>query len=97
MGGRVHYERRRPETPSSISWFKNTPLETFAAQVELDTGSGLLEFVKEAFGAFLASTALPQARQMSLQPFLHKKRRLPRSALSTSRALASMRRCAAPP
>ena len=34
---------------------------------------------------------------LSLQPFLHKKRRPPRGAVSTSRALASMPRCAAPP
>jgi hypothetical protein len=55
---------------------RETALETFLAQAELDTGAGLPELVKEEFDAFLAPTALPQARQMSLQPFLHKKCRL---------------------
>ena len=41
-----------PKTPSSISWFQEH-LETFVAQVELETGAGLPEFVEEEFDAFL--------------------------------------------
>ena len=49
---RVHYERRRPED-TVLYQLVQEPLETFPAQVELETGAGLPEFVKEEFDAFL--------------------------------------------
>ncbi len=49
---RVHYERRRPED-TVLYQLVQEHLETFLAQVELETGAGLPEFVKEEFDAFL--------------------------------------------
>ena len=49
---RVHYERRCPED-TVLYQLVQEHLETFLAQVELETGSGLPEFVKEEFDAFL--------------------------------------------
>jgi hypothetical protein len=51
-GRRIHYERRRPEETTQ-SQLVQEHLETFLAQVELETGAGLPEFVKEEFDAFL--------------------------------------------
>jgi hypothetical protein len=51
-GRRVHYERRRPED-TVLYQLVQGHLETFLAQVELETGAGLPEFVKEEFDAFL--------------------------------------------
>ena len=49
---RIHYERRRPED-TVLYQVVQEHLETFLAQVELETGSGLPEFVKAEFEAFL--------------------------------------------
>ncbi|MGH2524852.1 MAG: transposase zinc-binding domain-containing protein, partial [Anaerolineales bacterium] len=49
---RIHYERRRPED-TVLYQVVREHLETFLAQVELETGSGLPEFVKAEFEAFL--------------------------------------------
>ena len=51
-GRRVHYERRRPQD-TVLYQLVQEHLETFLAQVELETGVGLPEFVKEEFDAFL--------------------------------------------
>ena len=51
-GRRIHYERRRPED-TVLYQLVQEHLETFLAQVELETGSGLPEFVKAEFEAFL--------------------------------------------
>jgi hypothetical protein len=51
-GRRIHYERRRPED-TVLYQVVQEHLETFLAQVELETGAGLPEFVKEEFEAFL--------------------------------------------
>jgi hypothetical protein len=50
-GRRIHYERRRPEE-TTLYRLVQEHLETFLAQVELETGSGLPEFVQEEFDAF---------------------------------------------
>ena len=42
-----------PKKPSSTNWFREN-LETFLAHVEADSGSGLPEFVRAEFDAFLA-------------------------------------------
>ena len=49
---RVHYERRRPED-TVLYQLVQEHLENFLAQVELETGAGLPEFVEEEFDAFL--------------------------------------------
>ncbi|MCI0557736.1 MAG: transposase zinc-binding domain-containing protein, partial [Nitrososphaera sp.] len=49
---RIHYERRRPED-AVLYQVVQEHLETFLAQVELETGAGLPEFVKAEFDAFL--------------------------------------------
>ncbi len=49
---RIHYERRRSED-TTLYRLVQEHLETFLAQVELETGAGLPEFVKEEFEAFL--------------------------------------------
>jgi len=51
-GRRIHYERRRPEE-TTLYQLVQEHLETFLAQVELETGAGLPDFVKEEFDAFL--------------------------------------------
>ncbi|MGH7261640.1 MAG: transposase, partial [Nitrospiraceae bacterium] len=51
-GRRDHYERRRPEETTLYTLVQDH-LETFLAQVELETGMGLPDFVKEEFDAFL--------------------------------------------
>lgn len=51
-GRRIHYERRRPED-TVLYQVVQEHLETFLAQVEAETGSGLPEFVKAEFDAFL--------------------------------------------
>ncbi|MGH8607280.1 MAG: transposase zinc-binding domain-containing protein, partial [Gammaproteobacteria bacterium] len=51
-GKGVHYERRRPEE-TVLYQLVQEHLETFLAQVELETGAGLPEFVKAEFDAFL--------------------------------------------
>jgi len=51
-GKGVHYERRRPEE-TVLYQVVQEHLETFLAQVELETGAGLPEFVKAEFDAFL--------------------------------------------
>ncbi len=48
----IPYERRRPEE-TTLYQLVQQHLETFLAQVELETGSGLPEFVKDEFDAFL--------------------------------------------
>jgi hypothetical protein len=45
-------ERRRPED-TVLYQLVHEHLETFLAQVELETGAGLPEFLKEEFDAFL--------------------------------------------
>jgi Transposase zinc-binding domain len=50
---RVHYERRRPEETILYQLVQEN-LESFLAQVEAEGGSGLPEFVKAEFDAFLA-------------------------------------------
>jgi ribosomal protein S27E len=56
-GRRVHYERRRPED-TVLYQLVQEHLKTFLVQVELETGAGLSEFVKEEFDAFLQSGIL---------------------------------------
>jgi hypothetical protein len=51
-GRRIHYERRRPEE-TTLYQLVQEHLEAFLTQVEAETGSGLPEFVKEEFDAFL--------------------------------------------
>ena len=48
----VHYERRRPEE-TILHCLVREHLETFLAQVQAKTGTGLPEFVKDEFEAFL--------------------------------------------
>ena len=48
----VHYERRRPEQ-TILHCLVREHLETFLAQVQARTGTGLPEFVKDEFKAFL--------------------------------------------
>ena len=52
-GRRVQYERRRPEDTTVLYQLVQGHLETFLAQVELKTGAGLPESVKEELDAFL--------------------------------------------
>ena len=49
---RVHYERHRPEETTLYQLMQKN-VETFFAQVETETGSGLPDFVKDEFDAFL--------------------------------------------
>jgi|CXWL01.1.fsa_nt_gi hypothetical protein len=51
-GNRIHYERHRPEE-TALYQLVQEHVETFFAQVELVTGSGLPDFVKDEFDAFL--------------------------------------------
>jgi hypothetical protein len=51
-GNRIHYERRRPEGTTLYQLVQEN-VETFFAQVETETGSGLPDFVKDEFDAFL--------------------------------------------
>jgi hypothetical protein len=48
----LHYERRRPEE-TTLYQLVQEHVETFFAQIEAETGSGLPDFVKDEFGAFL--------------------------------------------
>ncbi|QBQ56289.1 hypothetical protein E3U44_18640 [Nitrosococcus wardiae] len=48
----IHYERHRPEETVLYKLVQEN-VETFFAQVETETGSGLPDFVKEEFDAFL--------------------------------------------
>ena len=48
----VHYARRRPEE-TTLYQLVQAHAESFFAQVEVETGAGLPEFVKEEFDAFL--------------------------------------------
>ena len=48
----VHYERRRPEE-TILHCLVREHLETVLAQVQARTGTGLPEFVKDEFEAFL--------------------------------------------
>ena len=47
-----HYERRRPEA-TTLYQIVQEQLETFLAQVEAQSGSGLPAFVKDDFEAYL--------------------------------------------
>jgi len=51
-GKPVHYERRRPEH-TTLYQLVREHVETFFAQIENETGSGLPDFVKDEFDAFL--------------------------------------------
>jgi len=51
-GKHLHYERRRPEE-TILYQLVQEHVETFLAQVETETGSGLPDFVKAEFGDFL--------------------------------------------
>jgi hypothetical protein len=51
-GEGLHYERRRPEE-TTLYRLVQEHLETFLAQVELEAGAGLPDFVREEFDAFL--------------------------------------------
>ena len=51
-GSCVHYQRRRPEH-TTLYQLVQEHAETFFAQVELETGAGLPDFVKDEFDAFL--------------------------------------------
>ena len=46
------YQRRRPEE-TTLYQLVQEHVETFFAQVELETGAGLPQFVKDEFDAFL--------------------------------------------
>jgi hypothetical protein len=48
----IHYERRRPEETTLYQLVQEN-VETFFAQVEAETGTGLPDFVKDEFEAFL--------------------------------------------
>ena len=48
----VPYQRRRPEE-TTLYQVVQEHVETFVAQVELETGAGLPQFVKDEFEAFL--------------------------------------------
>jgi len=48
----LHYERHRPEE-TTLHRLVQELIETFFAQVETETGSGLPDFVKDEFDAFL--------------------------------------------
>ena len=48
----VHYERRRPEE-TILHCLVPEHLETFLAQLEAKTGTGLPEFVRDEFESFL--------------------------------------------
>jgi hypothetical protein len=50
-GRRDHYERRRPEE-TALYQLVQEYLGTFLAQVGLETGAGLPDFVQEEFDAF---------------------------------------------
>jgi hypothetical protein len=64
-GRRVHYQRRRPKD-TVLYQLVQEHIQTFLAQVELET-AGLPRVRQRRVDAFLAPTALPRARQMSLQ------------------------------
>lgn len=49
---RIHYERHRPEE-TALYQLVQEHIESFFAQVEAETGSGLPDFVKDEFDAFL--------------------------------------------
>ncbi|MDP3662818.1 MAG: IS91 family transposase [Nitrosomonas sp.] len=49
---RIHYERHRPEE-TVLYQLVQEHIESFFAQVETETGSGLPDFVKDEFDAFL--------------------------------------------
>ncbi len=49
----VHYQRRRPEQ-TTLYRLVQEHVESFFAQVESETGTGLLEFVKDEFEAILS-------------------------------------------
>ncbi len=51
-GNRIHYERHRPEE-TTLYQLVQEHVETFFAQVETETGSGLPDFVRDEFDAFL--------------------------------------------
>ena len=51
-GDRIDYERHRPEQTVLYQLVQEN-VETFFAQVETETGSGLPDFVKDEFDAFL--------------------------------------------
>ena len=51
-GSQLHYERHRPEE-TTLYRLVQQHIETFFAQVEAETGSGLPGFVKDEFDAFL--------------------------------------------
>jgi Transposase zinc-binding domain len=51
-GASVHYERHRPEQ-TTLYRLVHENVATFFAQVESDTGVGLLRFVKDEFDVFL--------------------------------------------
>ena len=51
-GRRVPYGRRRPKD-TALYQLVQEPLESFLAQVKLETGAGLPDFVKEELDAFL--------------------------------------------
>ena len=51
-GNRIHYERHRPEQTVLYQLVQEN-VETFLAQVETETGSGLPDFVKDKFDTFL--------------------------------------------
>lgn len=51
-GSQLHYERHRPGE-TTLYRLVQQHIETFFAQVETETGSGLPDFAKEEFDAFL--------------------------------------------
>ena len=58
-----HYERRCPEqTP--LYWLVRRYYETFAAEVERATGSGLPQFIKDEFEAYLDCSTLQFTTQL---------------------------------
>jgi hypothetical protein len=63
---RVHFEHRRSED-TVLYQLVQVHIETFLAQVELETGAGLPEFVKEEFEAFLEAGYLPTAFYIRLR------------------------------
>ena len=64
---RIHYERRRPED-TVLYQVVQEHLEIFLAQVELESGAGLPEFVKAKFDGFLNAGSSPKtgAKALSL-------------------------------
>jgi hypothetical protein len=66
-GKGLHYERGRPEE-TTLCRLVQEHLETFLAQVELETGAGLPDFVKDEFDAFRMRYPSPRPSRVCVTP-----------------------------